>query len=436
MGSRPRIVVLGAGFGGLNAARALANVPVDVVVIDRNNHHLFQPLLYQVATAALAPSDIASPIRALLARQSNAEVLLGEVNGIDVLRRTVSVHGMGALPYDMLVVATGATTSWFGHADWEENSIGLKNLQDAAALRLRLLGAFEWAESRTDPEEVRRLLTFVVVGGGATGVELAGSIRELARNTLARDFRRIRPEQARVIVFEAGPTLLAGFPERLARYAHQRLERLQVEVRTGVQVERVGSEGVSAGGEHIASANVFWCAGVAATPAASWLEIKPGQHGTVPVGPDCSLPGHGEVFVIGDVASFVGPSGKTLPGVAPVAKQQGHYVASVIAARVKGNPAPAPFHYKNQGSLAIVGRAAAVANFPHARLTGFPAWLIWCCVHLLLLNGLRNRALVYLQWISAWLFRGRGALIMDAGVTGLRQSELKRQPGPGSAGAP
>ncbi len=420
--TRPRVVVVGAGFGGLNAVHALTRAAVDVVLIDRNNHHLFQPLLYQVATAALAPSDIAAPIRSIFARYPNVEVLLGEVDGVDTAARTVSVPGVGQIAYDYLVLATGAASTWFGHADWAEHSTGLKSLQDAEALRQRLLGAFEWAESRTDPAEIRRLLTFVVVGGGASGVELAGSIREMARYSLARDFRRIRPDQARVVLFEGGPDLLAGFPDRLRGYARSRLERLGVEVRTGVQVEHLDADGVVAGGELIACANVFWCAGVAATPVAKWLGAPARKHGAVQVGPDCSIEGHPEVFAIGDVASFDGDGGQPLPGVAPVAKQQGRYVGRLISARVVGAASPAPFHYKDQGSLAIIGRSAAVASFPHLKLTGLPAWLLWSCVHLLLLVGLRNRVLVYVQWVSAWLFYARGARLMDHGATGAQQA--------------
>jgi NADH dehydrogenase len=413
---RPKVVVVGAGFGGLNTVRGLAKAPVDVVLIDRNNHHLFQPLLYQVATGALAPSDIASPIRALLVHQRNVEVLLGEVDGVDLTARTVSVRGVGSIRYDELVIATGAATSWFGHADWEAHSLGLKSLRDAEALRQRLLGAFEWAESRSDPDEVLRLLTFVVVGGGASGVELAGSIRELAAVTLARQFRHIHPAQARVILFEGGPNLLAGFPDRLVRYARRELERLGVEVRTGVQVDQVDADGVVAGGERFAGANVFWCAGVSATPAAQWLGLAAGRHGTVKVEADCSIPGHAMIFAIGDVADFIGPDGRSLPGVAPVAKQQGRYIARVIEARATGRAVPGPFRYNDQGSLAIIGRASAVANFSRVKLTGVAAWLIWSGVHLLLLNGLRNRVLVYVQWVSAWLSHGRGALMMNTGA--------------------
>ncbi|MBV9811909.1 MAG: NAD(P)/FAD-dependent oxidoreductase [Acetobacteraceae bacterium] len=426
--ARPRVVVLGAGFGGLAAAHRLARAPVEVVLIDRTNHHLFQPLLYQVATAALSPSEIASPIRSMFADRPNVEVLLGEVVGVDAASRTVAVRGVEPVPYDYLVLATGAVSSWFGHDDWAAHSTGLKTLHDARRLRDRLLGAFEQAEGSADPAEIRRLLTFAIVGGGATGVELAGSIRELASSTLRRDFRRIRPEQARVVLFEGGPGLLAGFPDRLARYARSRLERMGVEVHTATAVASVDAEGVVAGGERIAAANVFWCAGVAATPAARWLGATPARHGTVPVAPDCSVPGYGRIYAIGDVAEYAGADGKPLPGVAPVAKQQGAYVGRVIAADVAGAAPPPPFRYRDQGSLAIIGRAAAVANLPHARLTGFPGFLLWACVHLVLLNGLRNRILVYVQWVWAWLTYSRGArLIEDSVAVEDTAPDLRRQ---------
>ena len=412
---RMKVVVIGGGFGGINAVHALAKSDLDIVLIDRSNHHLFQPLLYQVATAALDPSNIASPIRAMFTHKRNVEVLLGEVTGIDAASHTVSVRHVGAVEYDQLVIATGAVSSWFGHEDWAAHSIGLKSLLDAGLLRQKLLGAFERAETLTDAVEIQRLLTFVIVGGGASGVELAGSIRTLADYTLAADFRRIQPSHARVVLFEGSPTLLAGFPKRLADYAEARLRRLGVEIRTGSQVQSVDAAGVMAGGQRVDCANVFWCAGVAATPAAAWLGAEAGRHGTLPVGPDCTVPAHPDIFAIGDVAAFTGPDGRPLPGVAAVAKQQGHYVAGVIAARANGTTAPKPFRYRDLGSLAVIGRAAAVADLPFARLTGLAAWLVWACVHLLLLVGLRNRVIVYLQWISAWLFYTRGARLMIAG---------------------
>ncbi len=319
-----------------------------------------------------------------------------------------------AIRYDYLLIAAGAGATWFGHDDWARHSVALKTLRDADRLRERLLGAFERAESETDPGAVRRLLTFVVIGGGASGVELAGSIRELARSTLRRDFRRIDPNKARVVLFEGGPNLLPGFPDRLTPYARSRLEKLGVEVRTGTRVRSVDADGVVAGnGELVPAACVFWCAGVEAVPAAAWLTLPKGPHGTVAVRPDCSVAGYPDVFAIGDVASQAGPDGKPLPGVAPVAKQQGRYVAGVIAARAAGKPSPPPFRYRDPGSLAIIGRSAAVASLPFGTLTGLPAWLAWSCVHLALLIGLRNRASVYVQWAWAWATYGRGARLIE-----------------------
>jgi NADH dehydrogenase len=414
---RLRIVIVGAGFGGIQAAKGLHHAAVDVILIDRNNHFLFQPLLYQVATAALAPTDIASPIRSMFAKQRNVTVLLDEVEAVDPASRTIQLHGARTLAYDILVLATGARASWFGHTDWAEHSLGLKSLADADVLRQRLLGAFEAAESSCDPAAIASLLTFIVVGGGSSGVELAGSIRDLARYTLKRDFRNIDPEKARVLLFEGGPNLLAGFPDRLAAYAEKRLAALGVELHTGVQVEHVDADGVVAGGAHFPGKNIFWCAGVAANPAASWIGAETGKHGTILVGQDCTVPGRDDIFAIGDVASFTDVEGHLLPGVAPVAKQQGAYVARVIAARARGAAAPQAFKYNDQGSLAIVGRSSAVASLPHVKLTGFVAWVMWSCVHLVLLAGLRNRILVYVQWVSAWLFNARGARLMIGNST-------------------
>ena len=411
--TRKKIVIVGAGFGGLNAARGLAKAPVDITLFDRTNHHLFQPLLYQVATAALAPTDIASPIRSLFSSQGNVEVQIGTIDGVDPAARTVHVRDIGPVAYDYLVLATGSEASWFGHDDWQRHSTGLKSLTDATLIRERLLAAFEWAERATDPAEIKRLLTFAVVGGGASGVELAGSIRELADATLKRDFRRIRPAEAQILLFESGPVLLAGFPDALSRYARTRLERMRVDVHTGTKVESVDAAGVQAGGQRFEAANVFWCAGVAATPAAAWLGAKPAKHGAVAVAEDCSVPGHPDIFVIGDIAFLAGAGGKPLPGVAPVAEQQGRYVANRIAARVAGQPDGPPFRYKDQGSLAVIGRSAAVANLPWADLTGFVAWVMWGGVHLFLLNGLRNRILVYVQWAWAWVTYSRGARLIE-----------------------
>ncbi len=409
---RPKVVVIGAGFGGIQAVHGLRHAAVDIILVDRNNHFLFQPLLYQVATAALAPTDVASPIRSMFAKQSNVTVLLDEAKAVDAASQKIRLHSIGELSYDILVLATGAQASWFGHTEWAKHSFGLKSLADANVLRQRLLGAFEAAERCHDPDAVSALLTFIVVGGGSSGVELAGSIRDLARLTLKHDFRNIDPDKARVLLFEAGPNLLAGFPERLVHYAEQRLSALGVELHIGVQVEEVRADGVVAAGTHFPAENIFWCAGVAANPAATWIDARTGKHGTVLVDQNCTVPGHENIFAIGDVASFGDETGKTLPGVAPVAKQQGAYVARVIAARVRGAAAPKTFKYRDQGSLAIVGRSSAVASLPHVKLTGFIAWIMWTCVHLVLLAGVRNRILVYVQWMSAWLFNARGARLM------------------------
>jgi NADH dehydrogenase len=418
----PKIVIVGGGFGGLYAAKRLTRAQAEVTLIDRQNHHLFQPLLYQVATAALAPSDIATPIRSVFAAHKTIRVVMGEVTGVNKAARTVQVRDTGAFPYDILVLATGTATSWFGHADWSAASVGMKSLDDADAMRLRLLGAFEWAESRTDPAEIARLLTFVVVGGGPTGVELAGSIAELARATLARDYRHINPSTARVVLCDAGDRLLSAFPKPLSDYAAKRLTRLGVELRLGSPVEHVDETGITAAGQRIESATVLWAAGVAATPAASWLDVKPGPHGSVPVAADLSVEGHPEIFAIGDVMSRVGQDGKPLPGLATVAKQQGRYVGDLIAARLAGRRPPAPFRYRDLGSLAIIGRSAAVADFGWLRLSGFPAWLTWGGIHLLLLTGTRNRAVVYITWIWSWLTWGRGARL----ITGLAEWRARR----------
>lgn len=419
--ARPRVVVIGSGFGGLNTVKGLRGAPVDITLIDRTNHHLFQPLLYQVATAALSGAEIAVPIRSIFRRQENVTVLMGEVDGIDVAGRRVSVRQTAMVPYDVLVLATGSVYSWFGHDDWATHSYALKTLDDAEELRLRLLGAFERAESRDDPAENQRLLTFVVVGGGPTGVELAGAISELARYTLARDFRRINPTAARVILCEAGPEVLPGFPLPLSRYARAKLGRLGVEVRTSTPVDAVDAHGIDAAGQRIEAANVLWAAGTEATPAAHWLGIEAARNGLLPIEPDCTVTGHPEIFAIGDV-TLLKHRGKPLPALAPVAKQQGRYVARVIRARVTRHRAPGPFAYKDAGMLAILGRSAAVARLPGVSVTGFLAWFLWSAVHLLLLVGARNRVIVYVNWAWAWMTYSRGARL----ITG-----LDRRPQPG-----
>ena len=419
---RARIVVVGAGFGGMNLVKTLAPAAVDITLIDRTNHSLFQPLLYQVATAALAPSDIAVPIRSMFSRRQNVTVLMGEVDAVDTAGRRVRVRDTGEVPYEVLVLATGSVYSWFGHDEWRTRSISLKTLDDAELLRLRVLGAFERAESRSDADQVRALLTFVVVGGGPTGVELAGAIAELARSTLARDYRHIDPTSTRVVICEAGPRLLPSFPERLSLYAERKLKALGVEVHTSETVDDVDDGGITAAGKSIRAENVFWCAGTEATPAARWTDAKAGRHGLVKVNADCLVPGHTDIFAIGDVAEMEAADGRPLPALAPVAKQQGRYVAHIIRARIEGRSVPGPFRYRDYGQLAVLGRSAAVADFGRLRLKGIAAWVIWSAVHLFLLLGARNKMVVYLNWVWAWLTYGSGARLM----TGLDRAHGER----------
>ncbi len=408
--ARPRIVIIGAGFGGLTAAMRLGRVDATLIVIDRRNHHLFQPLLYQVATAALSPADIAAPIRGILARQTNTRVILGTVSGVDVSGRSVLI-GERRIPYDQLVIATGARDSYFGHDEWAAVTSGLKTIEEATAMRRRILIAFERAEDSDDEAERRRLLTFVIIGGGPTGVELAGALAELARAALARDFRRIDPKTARIVLVEAEPRLLPSFPPQLSAVAAADLARLGVELRLGVRVTRCDPDGAVLGDDRIESRTLIWAAGVAASPAAAWLGVEAGRGGRVPVGPDLSLPGHPEIFVIGDTALVAGPRGP-LPGVAPVAKQQGAYVARVIAARLGGAPAHAPFRYRDQGNLAAIGRKAAVIDFGRLRLTGRIAWLIWGSAHIYFLIGFRNRIATAINWLWLYLTHQRGARLI------------------------
>src|SRR6266851_2047520 len=407
---RPHIVIIGAGFGGLSAAMRLGKVGADVTVIDRRNYHLFQPLLYQVATAALSPADIAAPIRGILSRQPNTNVILGTVTGIDIAGRAVLI-GQRRIPYDQLVVATGARESYFGHDEWAAATLGLKKIDDATTMRRRILVAFERAEDSDDEAERRQLLTFVIVGGGPTGVELAGALAELARAALARDFRRIDPTTARIVLVEAGPLLLPSFPPKLSAVAERALTRLGVELRLGAKVTRCDCEGADLGDEHIESRTLIWAAGVAASPAATWLGVEPGRGGRVAVTPDLSLPEHPEIFVIGDTAQVEGRSG-VLPGVAPVAKQEGAYVARVIAARIAGKRPPAPFRYRNLGNLATIGRKEAVVDFGRLQLTGRFAWLVWGLAHIYFLIGFRNRMAVAVDWLWSYLTYQRGARLI------------------------
>jgi NADH dehydrogenase len=408
--SRPRVVIIGAGFGGLSAAMGLAHVAADVTVIDRRNHHLFQPLLYQVATAALSPADIAAPIRGILSRQANTDVTLGTVTGIDTAGRAVLI-GQRRIAYDQLVIATGARESYFGHDKWAAVTSGLKSIEDATTMRRRILVAFERAEDCADEAERRRLLTFVIIGGGPTGVELAGALAELARAALARDFRHIDPSTARIVLIEGGPRLLPSFPPGLSERAARALGRLGVEVRLDAMVTSCDRNGVVAGNERIDGRTVIWAAGVAASPAATWLGIEPGRGGRVPVGADLTLPEHPEIFVIGDTAQVAGPGGP-LPGMAPVAKQQGAYVARAIAARLAGKPPPGPFRYRDFGNLATIGRHQAVVDFGWLRLTGRLAWLAWGMAHIYFLIGFRNRLAVAIDWLWSYITYQRGARLI------------------------
>lgn len=410
-GSKPRIIIVGAGFGGLAVASRLGKLPAAITLIDRQNHHLFQPLLYQVATAGLSPADIAWPVRHLMRGQANTRVLMGEVTAVDAVRKQV-VLDAGLVPYDLLVLATGASHGYFGQDEWAPHAPGLKTLDDATAIRRRILLAFERAEVAADPVEARRLLTVVIVGGGPTGVELAGAVAELARRALARDFRAIDPRQTRVVLVEAGPRLLASFPESLSAYTQRALERLGVEVRLGRAVTHCDAGGVRLGEERVVAGTVVWAAGVAASPAARWLAVEADRAGRVPVQPDLRAPGHDDIWVIGDTALARNPDGAVLPGIAPVAKQQGAFVAGEIAARLAGGAGAGAFVYRDRGLLATVGRKAAVIAYRNLRLTGWPAWWLWGAAHVYFLVSLRNRLIVVTQWLWSYLLFERGARLI------------------------
>jgi NADH dehydrogenase len=389
---RMRVVIIGGGFGGLTAARAMRHLPVRVTLIDRRNYHLFQPLLYQVATAGLSPADIASPIRAILRRQRNITVLLGKVTGIDIAGKAVLTDER-RIVYDQLVVATGARHGYLSHEEWEQFAPGLKKIDDATDIRGRILLAFERAEMTSDEGERQRLLSFVIVGGGPTGVEMAGAIAELARVALSIDFRNIDPGSARIVLVESGLRVLAHFPEALSAVAKRTLEKLGVEVRLGVRVSHCDPTGVVIANERVEAHTIIWAAGVMASPA-------------------LTLPGHNEIFVIGDTALAKATDGTPLPGIAPVAKQQGAYTARVIGARAQGRPAPKPFRYRHLGTMATIGRRSAVADFGWFRLSGLIAWLLWGLVHVYFLVGFRNRIAVTMGWLWAYMTFGRGARLI------------------------
>lgn len=411
-GRLPHVVIVGAGFGGLSCAMALAGAPLRVTLVDRQNHHLFQPLLYQVATAALSPADIAAPIRSILRDQKNAQVLLASVTGVDTAARQVLTDG-GPVAYDALVLATGARHSYFGRDDWARHAPGIKTIDDATAVRRRILLAFERAETAAGKAERDALLTFAIVGGGPTGVEMAGAIAELARKSIVKDFRTISPHCAKVVLVEAGDRLLASFPPSLSDAARKGLERLGVEVRLAAKVEEVRPDGVTVSGQDLPCRTILWAAGVRASPAAEWLGAVADRSGRVVVGPDFSVPGQPDVFVIGDTAAYVqAGSGKPLPGIAPAAKQAGRWVGRLLAGRLGKQAEPAPFAYQDHGNLATIGRQDAVVDMGRLRFRGLPAWLLWSVAHVYFLIGFRNRFIVACSWLWSYLTYQRGVRLI------------------------
>jgi NADH dehydrogenase len=418
MSQKHKVVVIGGGFGGLTVVKKLAYEPVEVLLIDRSNHHLFQPLLYQVATGGLSPANIAMPLRTLVRYQSNCRSILGEVASVDVKKQEVVLTDGENFGFDTLVVAAGAVTSYFNHPEWADNSVGLKSLDDALKIRGRILRSFERAERSADAQEQARLLTFVVVGGGPTGVEMAGAIAELAHHSMRNEFRNIKPESARVILVEGQSRPLTMFREDLSAQACKDLERLRVELRMGAQVKAVSADEVELStGEKLSTNTVIWAAGVSGNPLgatisqATGIALERGQR--IPVGADCSVSGYPNIFVIGDLAAFT-PQGETqtLPGVAPVATQQGQYVGKLIHNRLNGSPAPPPFSYFDKGSMATIGRGRAIAQVKGFGMTGFLAWMAWLFIHVLLLVGFQNRLLVLTQWAVNFVTQNRGARVM------------------------
>lgn len=415
MANRAKVVIVGGGFGGLTAAKALRDSNVDVTLVDRQNHHLFQPLLYQVAMAGLAPSEIAVPIRSILRKSTNTTVLLAEVKSIDLTNKQLTLAQGPNLSYDFLILAPGARTHYFGHADWEHHAPGLKSLDDAVEIRRRVLLAFEAAEREPDAAERARLLSFIVIGAGPTGVELAGAIAELSRYALGRDFRRARPSETRVLLVEGGERVLASFDPSLSERAVLQLSELGVHVRTGTIVERIGDEGVILrSGEVLAASTVVWAAGVACSPLIAALGVDVDRMGRAKVSEDCSLPGHPDVFVIGDAAHLLGPDQKPLPGVSPVAMQMGRNVAANIDNSLASQPR-VPFRYVDKGSMATIGRSRAIAQVGNLKLSGLFAWLAWLLVHIWYLIGFRNRLLVLFDWSWSYFTYRRGARLITGG---------------------
>lgn len=420
-------MIVGGGFGGLYAAKRLRRAPVQVTVVDRRNHHLFQPMLYQVATAALSPGDIASPIRSVLRTEGNTDVLLGEAVRVDVGARTLHLDRGRTLEYDYLVIAVGARHSYFGHDEWEGLAPGLKAVEDALEVRRRILLAFELAEQERDPTRRRALLNFVIVGAGPTGVEVAGALAEIKDYTLRRDFRNINPREARVILMEAGPRVLPPYPPQLSDRARRNLGRLGVDVRTDTRVTDIRPEYVEAGGERVPCRTVIWAAGNVASPLLRTLGAPLDHQGRVIVGPDCTVPDHPDVFVIGDAAVFTPPGGPALPNICPVAIQMGEYVARTIRAETRRNAlvsSRAAFRYRNKGQLAVIGRGRAVADLPTARFSGFVAWLLWIFVHIFFLIGFRNRVIVLTEWAISYFTYGRGARLIT-GELGATEARMR-----------
>ena len=425
--SNPRVVIVGAGFGGLLAARTLAQYPVQITLIDRQNFHTFQPLLYQVATAGLSPGEIAAPIRWIMRSRRNVEVLMSEVQDFDLSRRVVNLPD-GEIPYDYLLVASGASHAYFGHDEWEPFAPGLKTIQDALEIRRRILLAFELAERQANSEKEQVQLNFVVVGGGPTGVELAGTMAEIARKALSNEFRTIDPRRTRIVLLEGGPRVLPAYPEDLSRSAEEQLKRLGVEVHTSAMVTLVTPGAVHMGDTPLPAAVILWAAGVAASPLGKKLGGPVDRAGRVAVNPDLSLPGHPEVFVIGDLATLKDENGKMLPGVAPVAMQEGKATAHNIAADLRGEPRK-NFHYFNKGNLATIGRAAAVAEFGKIHISGFLAWLAWLFVHVFFLIGFRNRIIVLVQWAWSYFTYERGARLITGDTHLPGWDELRAEKG-------
>jgi NADH:ubiquinone reductase (H+-translocating) len=436
--SAHQVVVVGAGFGGLETVHRLAGAPVRITIVDRRNHHLFQPLLYQVATASLAPSEIAWPIRHLFRRRPEVTTLMASVESIDRQARALRFDDGSTVRYDTLVLATGARHAYFGHDAWEPFAPGLKTLEDATTIRGRILLAFEEAEREADERKRAALMTFVIVGGGPTGVELAGAIAELARATLPADFRRIDTRDARIVLIEAGPRILPAFAEDLSTYAAHSLERLGVEVVLGRPVSDCAAEGVVFGGERLAAATIVWAAGVQSSPAALWLDAPADKAGRLKVEPDLTVPGQREIFAIGDAAIVLRPDGRPVPGIAPAAKQEGAYVAKVIRARLSGAPAPPSFHYKHAGDLATIGKRRAVIDFGWIKLKGAIAWWLWGFAHIYFLIGVRNRLSVALNWLWIYARDQRGARLITwqggeaEGMTAFPGKESPARDGPSS----